>query len=133
MKKLFMLIMAIMLIAPLVVTTATAQLPEENYNPYGLKWTANIEEDLWGYRVYVADTSNGQTKGEEYAVISIPKEYTAYAIPVSQPDGKAFWRVTALDLAKNESGFSIELETEFDHTAPITPIGCSVMQEPPTP
>ena len=125
-KKLIMIVLAVMLMAPLVVAQE-----EVNYNPYGIEWNANTETDMWGYRVYTADTANGQVKGEEYAVITIPFGVENYVFPTDMEDGTGYWRVTAVDQARNESDFSlIELRLVFDHTPPAPVTECSVMQEP---
>lgn len=131
-RKILMLLVVAIFMGPLVV----AQAQDCPLNPYGLEWDENTETDLWGYRVYKAPTSNGQVKGEGNYVISIPKGDPSYVFPTDHPDGTFFWKVTAIDEAKNESGWSNEIETEFDHTAPAPPaISCmsAPPAEPPTP
>ena len=125
-KKLIMIVLAVLLMVPLVVAQE-----EVDYNPYGIEWDANTEEDMWRYRVYTADTASGQVKGEEYAVITIPFGVENYVFPADMADETGYWRVTAVDKAKNESAFSvIELKLVFDHTPPAPVTGCSVMQKP---
>jgi hypothetical protein len=115
--------------SPLVI--AYAQDDTIHYNAHGVEWDANDETDLWGYRVYKAKTSDGHVKGEEHAVMSIPAGVENYVFPTDHPEGKFWWRATAIDFAKNESGFSIEeVIVEFDRTPPANPVGCSVMMEP---
>lgn len=126
MKNLFMLVIAILFMSPLVIAQEAI-----NYNPYGIQWNANTEPDMWGYRVYKSDAPNGQVKGEEYAIITIPFGVENYIFPAEMEDGTGYWRITAVDQAKNESDFSIEeLKLVFDHTPPSPVTGCSVMSKP---
>jgi hypothetical protein len=67
-----------------------------------LKWAANTEPDLAGYRVYCGTTSR------VYPInVSAGKLLTA-TVP-NLPSGTYYCAVTAFDAANNESGFSNEV------------------------
>jgi hypothetical protein len=68
-----------------------------------LKWSANTEPDLAGYRVYCGTTSKTYTMN-----MSVGKLLTATINNLQS--GTYYCAVTAYDLSNNESGFSQEGE-----------------------
>lgn len=121
MKKMLIVLSALMLTGGL----ALAQEPTI-YNPVGLNWDANTESDLAGYYVYEAQVADGQVIGEY--MVSVPAPLTDFTFtPGSHADGQYYWKLTAYDLAGNESGFSLEVTAEYNVTPPSPPAGCSVV------
>lgn len=74
-----------------------------------ITWTPNSEADLAGYKVYVAPTAQGYTKGSP--ALTVPKTQTVarcHALNLPSPN-TYYFAVTAYDTSGNESGFSNEL------------------------
>ena len=87
-----------------------------------LSWDANTELDLAGYRVYV-----GQASGQYGSPIPLGKvtEISLASLGIVA-DGNYFVAMTAVDLAGNVSGFSVELPFVLDGTIPIAPVNLRV-------
>jgi len=99
-------------------------------NPWGLKWNANVEADLSGYKVYTTIT-----QGENYDLLEdVP---LANLSNVANPDYKlrlnefldgGYWAVvTAYDKYDNESGYSNEVSFIVDQSPPEPPSGCEII------
>jgi hypothetical protein len=72
-------------------------------NTVTLKWTANAESDVYQYAIYRGTTSTFNPAGSTpLAKVRIP----LYQDPVSQSGVTYFYKVSALDIAGNESGFT---------------------------
>ncbi len=74
-----------------------------------ITWTPNSEADLAGYKVYVAPTAQGYTKGSP--ALTVPKTQTVarcHALNLPSPS-TYFFAVTAFDTSGNESAFSNEM------------------------
>lgn len=80
-----------------------------------LEWGAVTASDLAGYNVYRSETS-----GANYVKInSVLVDVTNYSDVITDGMEKTFYYVvTAVDLSKNESGFSNEAYTRVDNIAP---------------
>jgi hypothetical protein len=81
-----------------LATCKTLCMPKE----VRLRWTANIEPDLAGYRVYCGKTS------KTYTINMTVAKLLEATIPNLQ-SGTYYCAVTAFDTANNESGFSNEV------------------------
>lgn len=84
-----------------------------------LGWDPNTETDLAGYRLYWSEVPNGQVAGT-----SSPNYIDAIAAGMETfsqldvPPGTYYYKLTAFDLAGNESGFSNEVEAIVPIDAP---------------
>mgnify|MGYP001316273173 CR=1 FL=1 len=102
--KIFAIVFAILLFA---IIPAEARMV-----PITLAWNANTEADLDGYEVYVSTTPNSpwETRlavwSHELEVMANPT--TTFEIDMNEGETRYF-RVTAFDLAGNESQFSNEV------------------------
>lgn len=85
-----------------------------------LKWDANTEDDLAGYRVYKSNESGVYTYGIGNEADSIPVGTETSTITVE--DGGWFFVVTAWDGDGNESGPSNEVSEIIDATPPVIAI-----------
>lgn len=73
-----------------------------------LSWDANNDPDLYGYRVYKANT-----EGEEFVPlndIAIKTTHFTDTVNIQMLNGKAFYTLTALDARYNQSGQSDPVE-----------------------
>jgi hypothetical protein len=84
--------------ADLVTCKTLCAVPKQ----VALKWNANTEPDLAGYRVYCGTASKVYTIN-----VSVAQSLTA-TVPNLQ-SGTYYCAVTAYDLSNNESGFSQEV------------------------
>jgi len=86
-----------------------------------LSWKANMETDLYGYRVYRANASN-----EEYAQLTVaPIKDTVFVdhINLKTLTKKIYYKLMAIDKRQNHSKFSIPLEVERpDIVPPAAPV-----------
>jgi len=95
---------------------------QTDFNPVGLEWDHNTEDDLAGYRVYQSPVSG-----------NYPAEYTEVPAGTNSatlnacPDGTMYYVVTAVDEAGNESGRSNEISGVFNSDAPAPPVGCQLV------
>lgn len=79
-------------------------------SPLVFTWLPNEEADLSGYKVYAGRaTGTYDTPGYPIDV----GNFTYYEITVNEP-GTWFFAVTAYNTADEESGFSSELEVQFE-------------------
>ena len=102
------------------------------------RWDANTETDLWGYKLYQAETEGGpyikaQVVGEGNLVAIIQTsilidpdnpEYTLQDVA----DGTHYWVMTARDISNNESDFSNEVTTTIDSIPPGPPGGLTIWE-----
>lgn len=128
MKKLVLIIVLLVMFAvPALASTVT------------FRWDANTESDLWGYKLYQAETAGGpythtQVVGEGNLVAIIPLTLQGFdpANPeftlLDVADGTHFWVLTARDIANNESGNSNEVTASVDTTPPAPPGGLTVWE-----
>lgn len=94
-------------------------------------WDANVETDLAGYRIYRFDTQDGAVFGTDspnlLADIPCNGGDTSVACTTWQTDqtpiGTWYWKITAYDLAGNESvaAENILMATVFAFDAPPLP------------
>ncbi|ANQ50720.1 hypothetical protein MY04_3358 [Flammeovirga sp. MY04] len=86
-----------------------------------LNWDENIENDLLGYRVYRSNEKNGQ-----YAQVTKKEiKHTSFqdSISIKVLNKKVYYKVLAVDLRGNPSGFSEPLEvTRPDIIPPAAPL-----------
>jgi hypothetical protein len=118
MKKLVVFMLA-------MVLTGGLAWADGELNPSGLQWDPNSESDLAGYYVYEAQTSGGQVIGTY--MVSVPAPLTEFTFPAGHADGTYYWRITAVDTAGNESGFSNEVWASFNRLPPAPPTGCTIV------
>ena len=95
---------------------------QEAYNPTGVKWDANTESDLAGYRLYEKAEDGAY---EELATCIKGTTALMFSSATPHTDGVYGWVVTAYDGAGNESGYSNEVTAVFDAGAPAPPTGCA--------
>jgi hypothetical protein len=76
-----------------------------------LSWLPNTDSDLAGYKLY-AGRATGTYNAFGYP-IDVGGE-TSYTVTVADT-GSWFFAVTAYDTSDNESGFSSEVEVEFEN------------------
>ena len=114
-------VIALLVVVLLTGGLAFAQMP----TPTGLQWNPNSELDLAGYYIYEAQMKDGQVMGTY--MVSVPAPLTDFTFVDSHVDGQYYWKITAYDIAGNESGFSNEVTADFNVTPPSPPIGCSVV------
>ena len=88
-----------------------------------LKWDANSESDLAGYRIYQSQTS-GAYGAFSAEILAGTETVTLTDIP----DGTYFWVLTAYDTNNNESGYSNEVTATLDGTAPGAPLNFTIAQ-----
>lgn len=81
-----------------------------------LKWNANTEQDLAGYKLYHG------TQTATYEAPMILGTQTSYTLNVPG-HGEHFFALTAYDTSFNESGFSNEVVHIVDEQAPVAPVG----------
>jgi len=91
-----------------------------------VEWTANIEPDLQGYKIYWG------TESRKYSDTStVYRPSTSLVIENVMTDCTYYFAVTAFDTARNESSYSMEVfnriytEVPPDTTAPSPPGGVS--------
>lgn len=84
-----------------------------------LVWNPNSETDLAGYRLYQSRASGTYDKSLVRADIQAGTEIIVLKI---DGEGSYFWVLTAYDTNNNESGFSNEVNINFDSIAPNAPI-----------
>lgn len=85
-----------------------------------LKWDANTEDDLAGYRVYKSNESGVYAYGIGNEADSVPVGTETSTITVE--DGGWFFVVTAWDGDGNESGPSNEVSETIDTMSPVIAI-----------
>lgn len=80
-----------------------------------IRWNANTESDMAGYRIYRSAVSGSYDTSNLTGDITHPTvEFTENGVP----DGTWFWVITAYDLAGNESVYSEETTRRIDLVAP---------------
>jgi hypothetical protein len=77
------------------VTSATPSGPPE----VDLSWSINVETDLAGYRVYRSESPDNQGQ----LITADPLLSPAYRDTSVRPDGRYWYRITAVDRSGNES------------------------------
>ena len=88
------------------------------------RWTANTEPDLAGYKLY-----RGTASGGPYShIMDIPKS-NIECTDAGVADGTYFWVLTAFDEAGFESGYSNEVTTSLDSSAPAPPKNLNIWQK----
>lgn len=81
-----------------------------------LKWDANTEADLKGYKLYYGTIPRGYDTPYDVG------NKTVFTVPDLQEGVKYYFAVTAYDVTGNESGYSNEVSTIFiDMTPPGVP------------
>ena len=98
-------ILIVILAALLLASTAWAET-------LTFTWDANTESDLAEYRLYQRSV-DGSYPAEPVATIPAGTE----TVQLTVPDGKYFWRLTAVDT----SGFKSEPSKEVDNIPPGAP------------
>ncbi len=107
------IVVAIILVLLMVMNAPAAQKV--------FTWDANTEADLAGYRLYQSNVSGQYTIGLDW-IAEIPAG-TETLIYDMTPDGTYYFVLTAFDVNGNESGYSNEVSTVIDETAPAPPGG----------
>lgn len=98
-----------------------------------LCWTANAEADLAGYGLHFATTSQAGGSTKSYPVfkdvlLTPTPSAPCYRIgDLALTEGQKYAAATAIDTAKNRSGFSNEVAFIFDKTAPANPGGMKII------
>ena len=82
-------------------------------------WSANIESDLAGYKLYQSSVPGQYVFGGGNEIVDIPAGTEIYIENVSE--GLWYFVLTAYDTSGNESGPSNEVSTDVDETAPSPP------------
>ena len=89
-----------------------------------LKWDANTETDLAGYRIYRSLTS-----GAGYSQVGEVAAPITEFVDQNIQDGTYFWVATAFDTSGNESGYSNEVTDILDSIAPAPPQNLNIWQK----
>ena len=90
-----------------------------------LRWNANTESDLVGYRIYRSTIQgSGYVKVGQDVIAS-----TTEFVDMNVPDGTYYWVVTAFDTENLESIYSNEVTTKLDSTAPAPPQNLTIWQK----
>lgn len=87
-----------------------------------MTWASNTEEDLAGYRVYMA---NRKDRAEYVQITSRPikENFFSYLVPMNTLSEEVFFKVRALDYRQNKSEFSeIATVTRPDSIPPAAPV-----------
>ncbi len=111
------LVQAVDTMPPAVPTGLTAVA--DTTGSVKLSWKANIEKDIYGYRIY-----KGHTEGEELIPLNdIAIKETAFvdSIELKSLNGKVYYAVTALDQRYNQSDLSTVVEVKKPEVIPPTP------------
>ena len=88
-----------------------------------LRWEANTEPDLAGYRIYRSATS-----GSGYVLAGTVLQPTTQFTDLNIPDGKWYWVATAFDTDNLESGYSNEVTETLDSLPPAPPKNLSIWE-----
>jgi hypothetical protein len=117
--SLAMLIQPVDSFPPLPPTGLTAKV--DSTGKVTLKWKANAEQDMYGYRVYRANNMN-----EEFSQITVaPVRDTVFLdrINIKTITRNVYYMLMAIDKRQNHSSFSKALEVKRpDFIAPVRPV-----------
>ncbi len=83
----------------------TAWQPKLNYDSAVLRWARNTETDLAGYNVY-RYSPNPQAQFSYVVMNSQPIPATFYKVEGLVPGVTYYFKMTAVDMSGNESGYS---------------------------
>ena len=108
-----------LVLAVVMVLLQGVSLGAQMVNPSGLQWDASTAPDLAEYRVYQSGTAG--TYPAEYT--SVPAGQTTVTLS-DCPEGQVYWRITAVDVAGNES-VACETTGVFETVPPDPPTGCT--------
>jgi len=115
MKKLLLVLMAVMLMVPAMLVAQSARTAN-------LAWDQPDLTNVAGWKIYVSDT----TGGPYTAIIDVPytgqTEYTASYEMTVTGQGSKYFVCTAYNSEGVESGYSNEAEYQYNTVAPATPI-----------
>lgn len=127
-NKFLMVFMLFALILSLSVSPAAADGPIAGPNDQ-LCWDRNTESDLSGYGLHIATTPQVGATTKTYPVFKDVLLTPTPAAPcvklgdLNLTEGQKYAAATAVDTAKNRSGFSNEVAFVFDKTSPSNPGG----------
>ncbi|MEW6442104.1 MAG: fibronectin type III domain-containing protein [bacterium] len=93
----------------LAILLASAQLAHAG--SVTLRWNANAEADLAGYKLYYGERPRSQAP---YSQTILIQDRTATARVLTLPAGSYYFALTAFDSSGNESGFSSETTARVD-------------------
>ncbi len=111
MKKVFLLVLFMLLVPALSFADSVT-----------LKWNANTESDLAGYKVYIGFTSSVYEYNIDVGNV------TQQEVVNLLDSTNYFFAVTAYDTSDNESGYSSEVSyLTVDSTSPSDPTGLQVI------
>jgi hypothetical protein len=91
-------------------------------NTANLKWNANTEADLAGYKLY-----RSTNKGASSLIASPAKGATTYIDELPVMDGTVEYALSAIDTTGNESERTIPVEVVINSNPPMTPTGLTVV------
>lgn len=107
--------------APSAPTGLAAQNPTGN--SISLTWTANPENDIEGYHIYINDTGAGST-GPFHWIITTTGTSTGYTVANLNEETTYYFVIAAYDEVPNNSTYSgFASETTLDVTGPAMPTG----------
>ena len=116
MKKLFVLIAlaTLLMAAPAFAATNVT-----------LRWDANSEPDLAGYRIYRSTIQGSGYVKVGQDVIAPTTEF----VDMNVPDGTYYWVATAFDTDNLESGYSNEVSDTLESLPPAPPQNLTIWQK----
>jgi hypothetical protein len=107
--------------APTNLQMGTKKINPTTYCPK-LTWTANSESDLMVYRIYRRFSSDPPTFSKIDSVSYQTTTYVDYSVQTGTLD-YAYYKITAVDAAPLESGFSNEVNIQTNQTSKPIAIG----------
>lgn len=112
----------ILLISIVCLLFASISFSWPGSKQWQLVWDPNSETDLAGYRVYYQSTDSNWNKDNQSIVVKDVGNVTTYLATGNIPNN-SYVRLTAYDLAQNESGFSNTVFFSEDLDVPEIPSG----------
>lgn len=125
-------ICGLMIVLAMVTMAQTAVAQTAVAKTAVLTWTANVEPDLAGYKVYrgngvcaIGPLAPLMVNGVAVSVGRSAVTYTDMTVPVF--DGALCYELTAYDTAGNESGRSVRATRQVNLIPPLAPAGLTVV------
>ena len=111
MKYLAVLFLVVLFGMPAMANAQALVCDEESF----IRWDANVEPDLGGYKVYAGFSSGNYASTVDVGLTAAPAS-PQVKLPAAGVNSEQPWFlvITAYDTSQNESGFSNEVNCFFD-------------------